>query len=289
MLRSVTVLAFVLILFVPCHHSRCAPAGKDSTSLEESWRHDLILGFALTQVSFTDWEQGGENSLSYRGSLDGKSVHTGGRITWSMSYKFVFGQTRSGTQGIRKNDDRIDVESVVSYDIGADVNPFASVSLLTQFANGYKYGKDGSREAVSKFFDPAYITEYVGFGYKPVSTLKIRLGFALRETFVSRFTIYTDEPGTERVEKLRIDGGPSIVTELEWKLDDNILLKSKLNLFAPIRSFDHVIVRSDNSLSAKINRFLSVDLELALINERDVSPRTQIKQSIAVGLNYAIW
>jgi hypothetical protein len=289
MLHSVTVCTFMLLLLAPFHSSRSAQEHTDSTAIRESWRHDLIVGFALTQVSFTDWEQGGENSLSYRGSLEGKSEHTGGRTTWSTSYKFVFGQTRSGTQGIRKNDDRIDVESVASYDIGAYVNPFASVSLLTQFAKGYKYGKDGSREAVSKFFDPAYITEYVGFGYSPVSVLKVRLGFALRETIVSRFTMYTDDPGTERIEKLRIDGGPSIVTELEWKLDDNILLKSRLNLFAPIRSFDHIIVRSDNSLSANINRFLSVDLELALINERDISPRTQVKQSIAVGLNYAIW
>ena len=82
--------------------------------------------------------------------------------------------------------------------------------------------------------------------------------------------------------------GPSIVTEIEWKLDENILLKSKLNLFAPIRTFDHVIVRSENSLSAKVNQVISVNLELSLINERDVSPRTQIKQSISIGLNYAI-
>jgi Protein of unknown function (DUF3078) len=289
MMHSVRFLALFLLCFAPFRLAYCTPTIKDSTSATEAWNHDLVLGFGLTQVSFTDWEQGGENSLSYRASLEGKSVRAGATITWSTDYKFIFGQTRSGTQGMRKNDDRIDVESVVSYDIGTYVNPFASLSIQTQFAKGFKYGKDGGREAVSEFFDPAYITQYIGVGYMPVSILRIRLGFALRETIVSRFTIYTDEPGTEQVEKFRIDGGPSIVTELEWKLDDNILLKSKLNLFAPIRSFDHIIVRSDNSLSARVNRFLSVDLELALINERDISPRTQIKQSIAVGLNYAIW
>lgn len=289
MMQSAYILALFLLLFAPSRRALCTPTPEDSTSAKTGWMNDLVLGFGLTQVSFTDWEQGGENSLSYRASLEGQSVRKGETISWSTGYKFIFGQTRSGTQGIRKNDDRIDIETVLSYDVGAYVNPFASLSLQTQFAKGYKYGKDGSREAVSEFFDPAYITQYVGVGYKPLAILEIRLGFALRESIVSRFTIYTDEPGTDRVEKFRIDGGPSIVTELEWKLDDNILLKSKLNLFAPIRSFDHVIVRSENSLNAKVNQFISVNLELALINERDISSRTQIKQSIAVGVNYALW
>ncbi len=274
----------LLALVIPL---RAYGSGADSTT--GPWNHDLIFRFQLSQASFTNWEQGGENSLAYRTSLEGKSVRQDSSVSWTTSYQFVFGQTKAGSQGVRKNDDNISIETIVAFTPRSSINPFISVSLQTQFARGYKYGKTGLAEAVSKFFDPAYITEYVGAGYSPVRVVKVRLGFALRETIVSRFTVYTDDPLTNTIEKVRIDGGPSVVTELEWKLNEYVLLKSKLNLFSPLRRFERIIVRSDNSLTARLNSFLAINIDLNLINEPDVNPRTQVKESLSLGLNYAIW
>jgi Protein of unknown function (DUF3078) len=274
----------LIVLFVPC---RPLSAPADSTA--GPWRHDLTFRFQLSQASFTNWEQGGENALAYRASLEGTSVRQDSSLTWTTSYQFVFGQTKAGNQGVRKNDDNIALETILGLRSGPSINPFVSVSLQTQFANGYKYDSNGGAEAVSKFFDPGYITEYVGAGYTPAGIVKVRLGFALRETIVSRFTMYTDDPETGKVENVRVDGGPSMVTELEWKLNENMLLKSKLNLFSPLRQFDRIIVRSDNSLTARISTLLAINIDVNVINEPDVTPRTQLKESLSLGLNYAIW
>jgi len=37
------------------------------------WKHSIVAGLTIGQVSFTDWAQGGENSLSYGLLVSGKS------------------------------------------------------------------------------------------------------------------------------------------------------------------------------------------------------------------------
>ena len=32
---------------------------------DTSWKHTMIISANITQVSFTDWAQGGENALAY--------------------------------------------------------------------------------------------------------------------------------------------------------------------------------------------------------------------------------
>lgn len=72
---------------------------------EFGWKHSLVAGLTLTQIAFTDWVQGGENALACTISADGKSVEDQLTLNWSTSYRFAFGQTRLGSQGLRKTDE----------------------------------------------------------------------------------------------------------------------------------------------------------------------------------------
>lgn len=252
------------------------------------WTHGMVGGVTLTQVAYTDWAQGGENSLAWTLTLEGKSANDQQDLNWANSYKFGFGQTRLGSQGIRKTDDRIDLESVLTYKMGTYVNPYAAASFKSQFARGYKYDSGGGQTAVSEFFDPAYLTQSVGVGYQPIPEVKTRLGAALREIVTSTFTAYADDPATNTIEKTRVDGGLESVTEVEWKLAGNILLTSKLEMFSPFRTPGEIVVRSDNTIAAKVNQYISVNLNVQLINEKIISPRTQIKQALAIGLSYVL-
>ncbi len=253
------------------------------------WKHTMIINANITQVSFTDWAQGGEDALAYALFLEGKSTYTRDAIEWVNSYKFGYGQAKLGSQGIRKTDDMIDLGSVLTYKIGVYVNPYVSASLKTQFTEGVTYDAAGHATPVSNFFDPAYLIQAVGVGYQPIPEVKTRLGIALREIVANSYAAkYSDDLTTSEKEKVKVEGGMESVTEVGWTIMENVVLNAKLELFAPIKHFDQTMVRSDNTLSAKVNKYLSVNLNVQLINDPQIQARTQIKETLALGFNFTL-
>ncbi len=250
------------------------------------WTHSVIGTLTATQVAFTDWTQGGENALAWGLGLDGKSTLDQPHTNWVNSYKFGFGQTRLGDQGIRKTDDRIDLESMLTYKMSDHWNPYGAATLKTQFAPGYKYPSAGPEVQVSQFFDPAFLTQSAGVVYQPVAEFKTRFGVGLREVLSSKFG-YADDPETAtEIEHSSVNGGLESVSELTLKLDEQVAFSSKLELFSTFKHIDQVIMRSDNTLAAKVSKYITVLLNVQLLNERAVSPRTQIKETLAMGLSY---
>jgi hypothetical protein len=59
-------------------------------------------------------------------------------------------------------------------------------------------------------------------------------------------------------------------------------------MFAPFKQFDRVIVRSDNTIAMKVNQYVTVNFNVQLINDANVTPRTQTKEALAVGLSYTL-
>lgn len=252
------------------------------------WTHTLVSGLTVTQVSHTDWVQGGENALAYTFSIDGKSVRDVSATNWSNSYKIAYGQTRLGSKGLRKTEDKIELESVLTYKLGTAINPYASATFKSQFDDGYKYDDvAGTKVKTSSRFDPAYLTQAVGVGYQPIEQVKTRLGAALREV-LSDANGFADDPATATVETSNVEGGLESVTDISWKLEENLLFTSKLEMFAPFNNLDVVIVRSDNVLAAKVNQYITVNLTLQLINDANILARTQVKQTLAMGLTYTL-
>ncbi len=263
-------------------------AQTDSAAVPLDWKHTLVAGLTITQVSYTDWAQGGENALAYTLSIDGKSVQDLTSTNWSNSYKFAYGQTRLGSKGLRKTDDKIELESVLTYKLGTHVNPYASATFKSQFDDGFKYDDATNTKAkISSALDPMYLTQAVGVGYQPFAQLKTRLGAALREVFDGNKYGYADDAKTTpQIEDSKVEGGLESVTDVEIKIEENTLFTAKLEMFAPFNNIDVVVVRSDNTISSKLNKYISVVFNVQLINDRSVTAKTQIKEGLALGLSY---
>jgi hypothetical protein len=252
-------------------------------SADTSWKHTTIVSANITQIAFTNWVQGGENALAYALFLEGKSAYTKDVIEWVNMYKFGYGQARLGSLGIRKTDDKIILESVLTYKIGTYINPFASASLKTQFAEGVMYDALGAAIPVSNFFDPAYLIQTAGFGYQPVEEVKTRLGLGLREIVTNTYTtLYTDG------KKVQVDAGLESVTEVGWTVMENVILNSKLEVYVPVKQFNQTTIISDNTISAKVNKYLSMNINVFLINDPKIQARTQVKQTFAMGVNFTL-
>jgi hypothetical protein len=255
------------------------------------WKHTVVSALTATQIAFKDWAQGGENALSWTVRLDGKSTKDDTLYTLGNSYKLVYGHAKIGQTKSRKTEDRIELESVLTYKLGSYVNPYVSASLKTQFSTGVTIDAAGNETPVSKFLDPGYLTQSAGVGYQPVKELKTRFGVALREIATSTYWTYANDPKTppqDRV-KIRVDGGFESVTDVELKLDDNMLIRSKLELFSPIRKPSDATLRMDNSLTVAVNKYMVVILNVMLINDERSSTRLQVKELLSLGVSYTLF
>lgn len=281
-MKKTTLLLITLLLSSPCF------AQIDTTKLEVGWNHGVIAGLTLTQVAFSDWATGGDNSLAYNASIVGRSIEDEEMIRWTNNYKFAFGQSNLANKGVRKTEDIIDLESVLAYKLNTYINPYVGVTFKTQFTDGYDYLDDGTKVINSTFVDPAYSRQAIGIGYIPIPQIKTRVGAALRETFTSQYTKWSDDPATSEIEKTRVQGGMEWVTEAEAKLDDNIFFKSKLETFAPFNDFTKWVIYNDNIIDAKVSKLISVNLTVTIRYEEFVLPRTQIREGLAIGFSYQV-
>jgi hypothetical protein len=267
---------------------KAAQAGTD-TSKHYGWTHSIVTGLNLTQISFKDWAAGGENALSYTIGLAGASMQEEEKTSWTNTYKFAFGQTRLGSQGLRKTDDEIYLEGLLIYKYGLYINPYVAATLRSQFAKGYAYDNAGNSIVVSKFFDPGYMTQSIGVAYRPMPEITTRIGVGMRESFASDFAVlYTDDRSTPEIEKTLVKGGGESVTEAAWNFAENMRFTSRLELFLPFSDTHMFTVRNDNAVSAKVNKYITTNLTLTLISDPRVSPYTQMKQVLSLGLTYTL-
>jgi len=265
---------------------QASKAGPDST-LVKGWKHQAATGANLSQVSFKDWVAGGSNALAYTLWLQGSSVLTSPATIWSNTYHFAFGQTRLADQGLRKTDDDIYIESLLIYRLGSAINPYGAVTFRTQFAPGYDYPAAGQLQ-VSKFFDPAYLTQSAGVAFRPSPMFTTRLGAALREVVTSVYTQYSTDPVSKQVHTVWTRGGLESVSDVAAPLGGNVKLVARLELFAPFNSMDRILVRNDYSIVASVNPYVTTNLTFNIIQDVNVSARTQMKQALSLGLTYAL-
>ncbi len=256
---------------------------------ESYWKPLGIIGLNLSQIAFQDWSQGGDNSIAW--ALIGNFGLEYSSKNWSFKNKLKtsFGMNKLGDADFRTTDNELYFESVLIRTLGWFADPYFSNTVRTIIANGYDY-KTTPETQIAGFFDPGYISQSLGFAYSIEKFFKWRLGMGLQETFTNRFRQYTDDPKTsDKTEAFKFDTGIESVSELELPIDDNLFYQTKIRLFSRFNSLDVWDVRWDNLITAKINKYLNVNLNFLVVYEKQQSLRTQIKEALQLGITYNIF
>ena len=263
------------------------------------WKNELVGGLNLTQASFDNWAQGGENTLGWQLGLNGLFVHTNPGHEWSNGVKLAYGMTKVGDDDAVKSVDEIKLESVFTYKAGLFVDPYVAATAETQFSKGYEYTEVldtvgtvarmiDVKTDISNFMDPAYFTQSAGVRRRYGDILTSRLGVAIKETVADKHAgRYSDDVETDKTETSRVEVGAESVTDLNLKVSDKVLFTSKLELFSNLEATNEIDVKWDNLLTAKIHEYLNVNLNVKVFYDRDISTSRQIKESLAIGLTYS--
>jgi len=251
-----------------------------------AWEKSIQGGVNMTQTGYDNWAPGGENAFAWQTNLNYKFVRDMETMKWSNTGKFLYGATKTGSRAMRKASDEIKIESVLTYKLGSKVNPYLSATGETQFAAGKFYGPDTSYQ-ISAFMDPGYFRESLGAGYQINESLATRFGLSFKQTITSDFPRpYADDPDTDEIEKIRSEVGLESVTDLSLKVSETGIWNSKLELFSAFSTIRNVDVNWDNTLTVKVTEYVNMNINFKLVYDKDVSEKRQIKQSMAIGLNY---
>lgn len=262
----------------------------------------------FNQASFSNWVQGGDNSYSGTALLNYNITYNDSTTIWENVFDFGYGLLSSEENGIRKNEDKIDILSNYNYRAKNQFFYTGKLNFKTQFTEGFNYPNDSI--AVSNFLSPAYVILSLGMTYKPNADFSFYLSPA-----TGKMTIVNDKSladsgayGVERGKNVRIEFGAYATIDYKKEIMENITFKTKLDLFDNYTdpnstNRDNIDVNWENSLNLTVNKFITVNLFLHLIYDNDISvplyekidgvktqvgvgPRLQVKQTLGLGFSY---
>ena len=233
----------------------------------------LALNFGQTYLK--SWAGGGQNSLSVAFTGLARANYRKGKVAWDNNLILALGGIALFPQGkysdnlnrypFRKNQDNLQLTSIGSYEIDKKGKWFASgvVDFRTQMLSGFDnyahadtvVNDDGSideintnpnrintRERVSQFAAPAYLTLSAGITYKPVDWVQMYLSpVAGKLTFVNPGANVFDAKnggvgatayGLENpTDVYRAEFGWYFRGNLEKEVFKNVIVKTQLELF----------------------------------------------------------
>lgn len=262
---------------------------QEADSTLNKWNPSLLASLNLSQIAFQDWTKGGESAFSFTIGADWVMNYKASNWTFKNQLKGEWGQSKTGYDIKKITVNNVFNETVYFYDPGWLFVPYISNLIRTPITDGYDYSEPEKVQIVA-FFDPGYVTQSIGFAYDKSEIIKTRLGLAFEESFADKFAAqYTDDDETTDLEKFKFETGIESMTDLNLKLDDNVVYKSKLRLFS---GFDRMTVWDvawDNTFTAEVNKWLNVNLSFILIYKASESLRTQMQEALQVGIVYNLF
>jgi len=282
------------------------------------WEKENSFGINVSEVAFVNWNAGGDNAVSGLGFLKFARKYKFSNSQWDNNLELRYGLNAQAGRKLRKTEDVIRLSSNLGFRKDTISNWFYSVQLNfnTQFSNGYKYP---DRETpISRFMSPGYVLFGAGTSFITkdqkfnlyLSPLTQKSTFVLDQDLadngafgVKKAELDTDGNILSPGENHLLEIGILITNNFNYKIADNIELKSRLNLYTDyIKSFGNIDVDWELNLNMKVNKFISTSLGTQMIYDDDIlfdvikndsgtitdpgSPKIQFKQVLGVGILY---
>ncbi|MDZ4845001.1 MAG: DUF3078 domain-containing protein [Chitinophagales bacterium] len=272
------------------------PVAADADT--SKWKVEGFGATTINQVSFTNWAAGGDNSISFALKAFMTARYNSGRHHWDNGFNAEYGLLWTKAEGMRKNEDKIELETKYGYDINKKKTLLLSAlgNFKSQFANGYNYPNDSIE--ISKFASPGYLTLALGIDWKPkdyfsvfVSPVTGKITF-VTDQYLANTGIYGNEAGvaalengqpkidttTGRViftadgEKVLFQFGAYLNARFQKEVVKNITVVSKLELFANYMGDTPeekmIDVNWETALLFNINEWFAASLTLNLIYDK---------------------
>jgi hypothetical protein len=294
-MKSQNVTSWILVV---CFSTGVAMAQVVKPDTTSNWKKKFTSALNLNQASFSsNWKGGGVNSIGLNALVNYKANFRQNKTSWDNELDFLYGFVNNEGQGFRKTVDRIFFDTKLGYSVSPKWDLYTSLNFLSQFAPGYRFNDDDTRNLISDFLAPAFITSSWGAEYRPADYFKIRLS-----PFSPRITVVQDNNGRFDAVSTTSPYGVTVgeSTRTEWlafqliadfnkDIAKNMNLKWRYMAFAnyetlEAKTIDH---RLDLNLAAKVNRFVNVNLGIIALYDFDQDSGVQLSQLFNIGFLYS--
>ncbi|WP_031530540.1 DUF3078 domain-containing protein [Dyadobacter crusticola] len=274
-------------------------ASKLKVSGDTTWKK-IEFGANMNQGSFSsNWTGGGVNSIALGLFFNALNETIKGKNAWRNDFQSQYGIVRNKGQKSRKNVDRIFYDTKYNRSLNTVWSLFANVNFLSQFAAGHTYSSnpDSSdvKRKVSGFLSPAYLTEALGIEYRPVPYFFIDFApLALRQTIVADKNLYVNTPnqnnyGVPIGKRVRTEAALiQIVANFDKDIAKSVNLKFRYLLFSSFKRPGNIDNRLDAMLTAKVNKYVNVNLGAIMVYDDDQSDKVQFAQALSIGFLYSL-
>ncbi|HEY2580777.1 MAG TPA: DUF3078 domain-containing protein [Mucilaginibacter sp.] len=261
------------------------------------WHKSLIFGLNFSQSAFTNnYSAGGISAIALGSNFDFKAEYNKTPFDYTTELNLIYGISKNKGQGSRKTNDRIFYDNKIASQLSKHWFFFASVTFESQFSKGFNYNNPDGTEAqnpyiISNFMSPGYLTESLGFEYKPVKYFDLRLGTGTaRQTFVLDTTIYHNQStnyGVPIGHTVKNQLAFQAVVAIDKDLMKNLHLNLRYALFIPYQQpLAYIGHRVDAIITAKVNRLIAVTINGTFLYDKNTSSSVQGTEGLALGVLY---
>ncbi len=282
------------------------------TAADTAWKTGGDVSAMFSQSSFSNWAGGGENAMTLNSFLNLYAKYEKGKSKWENLLGLAYGQNKTGDYGVRKSEDKIDLASTYGIKAASKWYYTVNFNFKSQFAPGYDYPfpTDSGKVKISNFMAPGYISLGLGMEYRPYDYMSFYFS-----PVTARMIVVNDQEladaGAFGVDKATYDTIGNIVTHGKsskfefgsyfrfiFKKDiiKNVNFSTKLELFSDyLDNPQNVDVNWDNMINMKVNKLITASFGWQLVYDDNtpiidkngnVGPRTQFRETLAVGLSY---
>ena len=284
---------------------------------QQKWFKFNQVGLNMSEVAFSNWNAGGESSISGIMNAKFRRRYIERTFFWDNELEINYGINAQKGREVRKTDDKLSLISSFGY--RGDSQSFwyytARYQFLSQISNGYNY--PDVEKPISKFLAPAYITFGLGAEYAPA---KIKFNLFLSPITLKTTAVFDQrlaDDGAFGVEKaLRAPDGTilkkgkrthnelgfSVSGRWDKKIMENMMLNTSFNLYGDyLKNFGNIDVDWETNLNLKVNNYVQARIGVHIKYDDDVKfysytapngekhnygARTQLKQILGVGVLY---
>ena len=274
---------------------------SQSNDIPEKWKNSGNALFLVNQSSFSNWTSGGQSSISGTLKIDYNFNYSDNGWDWDTKVISNFGLNKiSGSDFLKKTDDRIEINSVLGKKFNTDIIGRWSYSSFfnfqTQFAKGYRFGRDANgnpnRTEKSRFFSPATVQLGVGMYWKKSKDLWVNVAPMTGKLILvnRRFTENLSENqtyfGVKKGGNSRFELGASIRSYYKSEIFENVTMENRLSLYSDyLDRPQNIDFDCTFNFIMKVNQYVSTNLIFQFVYDDNEIRRVQVREVLGVGLN----
>ena len=274
---------------------------SQSVDIPKKWKNSGNALFLVNQSSFSNWTSGGQSSISGTLKIDYNFNYSDNGWDWDTKVISNFGLNKiSGSDFLKKTDDRIEINSVLGKKFNNDIIGKWSYSSFfnfqTQFAKGYRFGRDANgnpnRTEKSRFFSPATVQLGIGMYWKKSKDFWVNVAPMTGKLILvnRRFTESLNENqtyfGVKKDGNSRFELGASVRSYYKSEIFENVTLENRLSLYSDyLDRPQNVDFDCTFNFIMKVNQYVSTNLIFQFVYDDNEIKRVQIREVLGVGLN----